>query len=53
MSFFVALFVEYFWVREFLFLFGGVVINRRRGSGDDATSGVWEPPRCPIGYRGG
>ena len=39
-SFFVALFVEYFWVREFLFLFEGAIINRRWGSSDDVVGGV-------------
>ena len=53
MSLFVALFVEYFWVRGFLFLSEGVIINRRWGFGDDAAGGVWDIPRfgdIPLGY---
>ena len=39
-TFFVALFVEYFWVGKFLFLYEGANIVRRWGSGDDAASWV-------------
>ena len=50
--FFVALFVEYFWVRKFLFLFEGAIIIRRWGSSDDAAGGMWDAPRfgdIPLG----
>ena len=48
-----ALFVEYSWVRKFLFLIEGPIIIRRWGFGDDAASGVWDIPRfedIPLGY---
>ena len=35
--FFVALFVEYFWVRNFLLLFEGAIIICRWGSSDDVA----------------
>ena len=53
MLFFVALFVEYFWVGKFLFLFEGAIIICRWGSGDDIVGGLWDIPRfgaIPLGY---
>ena len=40
-----ALFVDYFWVRKFLFLSEGAIIIHSRGSGDDTTGGVWDIPK--------
>ena len=48
-----TLFVEYSWVRKFLFINEGAIIIRQWGSGDDATSGVWDIPRfgdIPLGF---
>ena len=45
MLFFVALFVEYFWVIKFLFLSEGAIIIRRWGCGDDAAGSFWDIPR--------
>ena len=48
-----SLFVEYFWVRKFLFLFEGAIIIRRWGSCDDDASGVWDIPKfgnIPLGF---
>ena len=50
--FFVALFVEYFWVRKFLSLYEGANIVRGWGSGDDAAGWVWGIPKfrdIPLG----
>ena len=43
--FFLALFVEYFWVRKFLFLSKGAIIIHSRGSGDDIADDVWDIPK--------
>ena len=40
-----ALFVEYFLVRKFLFLSKGAIIIRWWGSGDDVVGGFWVIPR--------
>ena len=50
--FFVALFVEYFWVRNFFILFKDAIIIHQWGSGDDVTGGMWDVPRfgdIPLG----
>ena len=52
MLFFVALIVEYFWVRKFFLLSKGAIIIRRRGSSDDVVGGMWDVPRfenIPLG----
>ena len=45
MLFFVALFVDYFWVRKFFLLFEDAIIIRRWGSGDDVAGSMWDVPR--------
>ena len=50
--FFVALFVDYFWVRKFLFLFYDVISIRRWGSSNDVAGGIWDVPMfgdSPLG----
>ena len=44
-AFFVAMFVEYFWVRKFFLLFEDAIFIRRWGSGDDAVGSMWDVPR--------
>ena len=39
-----ALFVEWFWIRKFLFLSEGANIIRQWGYGDDAPGCVWGIP---------
>ena len=54
MLFFVALFVEYFWVRKFLLIYENANVIHRWGFGDDATGGMWDVPRfrdIPLGYE--
>ena len=53
MLFFVAMFVEYFCVKKFLFLSESMIIICRWSSGDDVTSGFWDIPSfggIPLGY---
>ena len=45
MLFFVALFVEYFWVRKLFLLSEGAIIIPGWRSGDDAAGGMWDVPR--------
>ena len=47
-----ALFIEWFWVRKFLFLSKGADIIFQWGSSDDAPGCVWVIPRfkdIPLG----
>ena len=48
-----ALFVEWFWVRKFLFLSESADIIRQWGAGYDAPGCVWGIPRfidIPLGF---
>ena len=45
MLFYVALFVEYFWVIKFLLFLKDAIVIRWWGSGDDVVGSMWDVPR--------